>query len=221
VIDITGNATVVAKDELDVEVRVIGNGVTAHYPDGRWVFVPAEALVSFNGSSYESIFYGTNDTVNPGAATWQRTGVQPNQTIRFAGRYRWNNQWGPLYSSDNGSQNIRVFTDGQLPPSDSNLTPGAPSIEEFIKPHLGADGRINIGPMDVIVLMELTHTDAQKNHQGYDLQDLVLLCTVKQKPKNHNRSGLGDGTNPGQGNQMGNNDGTDNPNNAPHSGGSN
>lgn len=35
----------------------------------------------------------------------------------------------------------------------------------------------------------------------------------------NNRSGLADGTNPGKGNQMGNNDGTDNPNQAPHSGG--
>ena len=31
--------------------------------------------------------------------------------------------------------------------------------------------------MDVIVMMELTHTDAQSTQLGYDLQDLVLLVT--------------------------------------------
>lgn len=221
VVELVGTGTVVAKEEICVECRVLGNGVTAHWPDGRWEFVPAEALVSFNGSSFQSIFEGTNHNVNPNAIVWQRCEVMPGQNIRFAGRYKWNNTWGPLYSSDNGTQNVRVLTDGQLPPAHTPMHSEIPSVEDFIKPYLDSNGRINIGPMDVIVLMELTHTDAQQSHAGYDLQDIVMLCTMKPKPKSNNRSGLGDGTNPGQGNQMGNNDGTDNPNNAPHSGGSN
>jgi len=221
VINIEGPGTVVAKEEICVECRVLGNGVTAHWPDGRWEFVPAEALISFNGSSYERVFYGTNANVNPNTVVWQRSGVTANQTIRFGGRYRWNNNWGPLFHSTSGSQNIRVLTNGQMPPSYAGVHPGVPSVEDFIKPYLNPDGSINIGPMDMIILMELTHTDAQQNHEGYDLQDIVMICTAKPKPKNNNRSGLGDGTNPGKGNQMGNNDGTNNPNNAPHSGGSN
>ncbi|MFU8894401.1 MAG: hypothetical protein ACNA8L_12325 [Luteolibacter sp.] len=218
---LNGNATVVAVDEVSIECRVLGNGVTAHWPDGRWEFVPAEGFVSFNGSAFEKVFDGTNASVNPNEIVWQRTEIQPNDTVKFGGRYKWGNTTGPLYSSDNGTQNVRVFTDGQLPPSYAGIHPGVPSVEDFIKPYVGSDGRINIGPLDMIVLMELTHTDAQQQHEGYDLQDLVMLVTVKPKPKNNNRSGLGDGTNPGQGNQMGNNDGTDNPNQAPHSGGSN
>ena len=51
----------------------------------------------------------------------------------------------------------------------------APSLESFIKPYLDANGKVKIGPMDVIVFMELTHTNV--NDPGYDLQDMVLLVT--------------------------------------------
>jgi len=212
IVKIDGNATVVAKEELSIEVRVLGNGVTAHWPDGSWEHVPAQAFVSFNGSGYQSVFQGTNATVNPNQIVWEQTGVQPNQTVRFGGSYSWGDTTGPLHSSDNGTFNVRVFTDGQLPPSHSGIAANSPATKDFVKPYIGADGRVNIGPMDMLVLMELTHTDAQQQHAGYDLQDVVMLVTVKPKPKNNNRSGLGDGTNPGQGNQMGNNDGTLNPN---------
>ncbi len=220
-IDIEGPGTVVAKEEICVDCRILGNGVTVTWSNGNWQFVPAEALISFNGGSYERVFYGANPSVNPATVVWQRCEIQANQKIRFGGRYFWNNQWGPLHTSSSNTQNVRILMNGQLPPSYSGLQPGIPTVEDFIKPYLGADGRINIGPMDVIVLMELTHTDAQQNDAGYDMQDMVMICNVKTKPKNNNRSGLGDGTNPGKGNQMGNNDGTNNPNNAPHSGGSN
>ncbi len=242
VIDIVNDDTVVAKEELCVECRVLGNGVTVHWPNGHWEFVPAEALISFNGGSFEQVFYGTNHDVDPGEIVWRKSEVQANQTIRFGGRYHWRNNWGPLYKSSAATQNVRVLTHGQTPPDHTPMHADVPSIEDFIKPYLDEYGRINIGPMDVIVLMELTHDDSQHGHHGYDLQDMVMLCTMKPKlktteisgdgtsdgtsggttssGKSGNRSGLADGTNPGKGNQMGRNDGTENPNNAPHSGGS-
>ena len=53
--------------------------------------------------------------------------------------------------------------------------------------------------MDVIVFMELTHTDAQSSNQGYDLQDMVLLVTFRAKNNNghgNNADGV-DSSNPG------------------------
>jgi hypothetical protein len=41
---------------------------------------------------------------------------------------------------------------------------------------------VKIGPMDVIIFMELTHTDAQNNQMGYDCQDMVLLVTFQTIP---------------------------------------
>lgn len=220
VIEIKDGSTIVASDDICVDCRMLGNGVTVHFQDGSWQFVEAEAQISFDGSAYESVFFGTNRDVDPDAIIWQRTGLKKGQTIRFGGRYKWNNQWGPTYTSNNSSQNVRTLVDGDAPP-DVVAAADVPSLEDFIKPYLDSNGRVNIGPMDVIVFMELTHSDSQMTDPGYDMQDLVMICTMKPKAKRNNRSGLADGTNPGQGNQMGNNDGTDNPNEAPHSGGSN
>jgi hypothetical protein len=204
---------IIPKEEICLECRVLGNGVTVHYSNGKWDFVPAEALISRNGSSYERVFYGTNKDVKTDEIVWQRCEIAANETIRFAGRYRWDGSWGNLYHSTGGTQNVRTLVHGQVPPA---VLPAknVPSLEEFIKPYLDSEGRVNIGPMDVIVFMELTHSDSQMSNSGYDLQDMVMLCNVKPKPKNNNRSGLADGTNPGQGNQMGNNNGTLNPNQA-------
>lgn len=75
----------------------------------------------------------------------------------------------------------------------------APSLESFLRPYLDAGGRVNIGPMDVIVFMELTHTDQADG--GYDLQDMVLLVTFKAVAKNNNGHGNNidgvDSSNPG------------------------
>ncbi len=218
VIEIDGDIVTV-KQKACIECRILGNGVTAHWSDGSWQFVPAEALVSFNGGSFERIFYGSNPEVNPDHVVWQLSDVEPNRTIRFGGRYRWNGQWGQLFRAGDGTGNVRTLVHGQSPPV-YEVNDEVPTLEDFIEPYLDVNGRVNIGPMDFIVFMELTHTSDQSGHTGYDFQDMVLICTMKVRAKGNNRSGLADGTNPGQGNQMGNNDGTDNPNNAPHSGGS-
>lgn len=213
-VTIAESGTITTTEETCIECIVIGNGVTAHFPDGSWVQVPAEVFISLNGGSYEQIFLGTNENVNPDTVVWEHNEIPRGQSVNFGGRYQMDGTSGPLYTTTDGTDNVRVMVDGQLPQFPKNVIK-----KEFIKPYLDADGRIDIGPMDVLVMMELTHTDSQQGQVGYDLQDIALLCTMKPKGKRNNRSGLADDTNPGQGEQMGNNDGTENPNQAPHSGG--
>ena len=50
-------------------------------------------------------------------------------------------------------------------------------MEKFLKPYLDASKKVRIGPMDVIIFMELTHTSTAD--VGYDEQDLVLLVTFR------------------------------------------
>jgi len=175
-VDVIAPSTVRAKAELDVEVRVLGNGVTVSTSNGGFNFVNAEAVLSFNGGSYNRIFYGTNLNVQPGTVVWSRSRMRANETLRFGGRY-YHNSWGPLFTSSS-TQNVRTLVSGDIPP---NKIPGygAPSLESFIRPYLGQDGKVKIGPMDVIVFMELTHTN--ESAPGYDLQDMVLLVTFKQR----------------------------------------
>jgi hypothetical protein len=172
--------SVTPNQPLDMEIRVLGAGVTASNADGSNLrFVPTEALFSYDHGSYQRIFFGTNHEVDPGRIVHSRT-VTPGKTLRFGGRYFFNGAWGPYFHSDSGTNNVRTLVDGDFPPTTYPLHT-APTLENFLKPYLDASGRVNIGPMDVIVFMELTHTDAQSTHQGYDCQDMVLLVTFKTK----------------------------------------
>ena len=189
-----------SSEGLDCEVRILGAGVTVSSGSNGFSFVPTEAQISFDGSSYTRIFYGTNLNVNPNTVVWSRTNISKTKRIRFGGRYYYNNKWGPYFNSQSGTQNVRSLVNGDTPPSNVPQY-GAPSLESFLKPYLGPDGKVKIGPMDVIVFMELTHTDSQQSDPGYDLQDLVLLVTFKPKARTNNGHGNNldgiDSSNPG------------------------
>jgi hypothetical protein len=200
-VDIEDPATVKTTEILDCEVRVLGAGVTSNSSNSNsYTFVPTEAQISYDGGTYTRIFYGTNLNVNPNTVVWSKTNIPKNKRLRFGGRYYHNNKWGPYFNSQSGTQNVRTLINGQIPPSNVPSY-GAPSLESFLLPYLGPDGRVKIGPMDVIVFMELTHTDSQMSNTGYDLQDMVLLVTFKSKVKTNNGHGNNidgiDSSNPG------------------------
>jgi hypothetical protein len=190
---------ITAKQEVDCEIRVLGAGVTASKSgSSSYTFVPTEAQVSFNNGTYTRIFYGTNLQVNPNAVVYTKT-LQKNKTLCFGGKYFHNNAWGPTYDYTH-THNVRTLVNGSTPPT--NIPDfGAPSLEQFIKPYLTADNKVKIGPMDVIVFMELTHSSSQMTDTGFDLQDMVLLVTVKSKAKTNNGHGNNidgiDSSNPG------------------------
>jgi hypothetical protein len=179
VVTVTDN-TVTPKEDLDMEIRVLGAGVTNSNSNGsNLTFVPTEAQFSYDGGSYQRIFYGTNHDVTPSKVV--RSGVVlKGKSLRFGGRYYWSSKWSTLHTSTSGTRNVRTLINGRTPPTVYPLHT-APSLENFIKPYLDAGGKVKIGPMDVIVFMELTHTDAQMSHQGYDLQDMVLLVTFRTR----------------------------------------
>ena len=78
-ITITAPSTVVTKELLDCEVRVLGAGVTAGNASG-YTFVPTEAQLSYDGGSYTRIFYDTNLKVNPNTVVWSMTNIPKNKT---------------------------------------------------------------------------------------------------------------------------------------------
>lgn len=199
-ITITPPSTITSKEELECQVRVLGAGVTVDDSRGSgFSWVPTEAQISYDGGSYSRIFYGTNLQVNPNTVVWSSI-VKKNKKLRFGGRYYYNKSWGPYFNSSGNYQNVRTLVNGQTPPTTSPMHT-APTLEEFIKPYLDSSGKVKIGPMDVIVFMELTHYDHQSYDPGYDLQDMVLLVTFKSKAKTNNSTpgtmGGVDSENPG------------------------
>jgi hypothetical protein len=168
---------VIPKTRLVADVRVLGTGVTVGMGDNISL-VPARAEVKYDGGSYNQVFYGTNDEVVPGEIVWNRV-VEQGKAMCFGGRYHYGHRWGPHYYSEDGTTNIRTLVNGDPAPS-FNMIPGAPTLESFLRPYLDSEGRIKIGPMDVICLMELTHGADRSNEMGYDFQDMVLLVTFKE-----------------------------------------
>lgn len=199
-VTVGSNGTITTLGQLDVDIRVIGSGVTTGGCAGtNTSWVPSQAMLSVNGGTFLSIFYGTNPQVNPNTLVWSKR-VNQNTTFRFGGRYYASGAWGPTYLSSSTQNNIRVLRNGDIPPTAySLLTSGA--LKSFMVPYLDATGRVKIGPLDLIIMMELTQTDANMNSTCYNLQDLVLLATFKPKSNNghgNNIDGV-DSSNPGNG----------------------
>lgn len=189
---------IIADEDVECEIRVLGAGVTVRANNALgYDFVPTEALTSIADSSYSRIFFGTNLDINPSEVVNAFT-LTKNKSLKFGGRYYYNQRWGPFFHTDSSSDNVRVLVNGDTPP-DNIPEYGAPSLESFVRPYLNQDRTVNIGPMDVIVFMELTHTD--KSSSGYDLQDIVLLVTFKSKARTNNGHGNNldgiDSSNPG------------------------
>lgn len=195
---ITPPGLLTTQSQVDVDIRVIGAGVTVGKPSAtntKWV--TTQALISLNDTTAKSIFLGTNTDVKPDALVWSQR-LNKNVELTFAGRYYFNGAWSQPYSSSN-SNNIRILKNGELPPLAHTLSPDSDRIKPFLAPYLDGGGKIKIGPLDSIIMMELTQPESNTNDKGYNLQDMVLLMTVKPKGNNghgNNIDGV-DASNPG------------------------
>ena len=180
VIKVPSPGVMVPSRDVKMDVRMLGAGVTVSYKDGSNMhFATEEAFFKIGGSSYQSLFYGTNDDVSQGVVLRSQE-VSANTPIYFKGRY-WDENtraWSVSRASGDGSGNVQVLKNGDRLPTTYNIA-NAPTLEGFLKPYLDSGGRLKIGPMDMVVAIELTHTQDQRTELGYDLQDLVFLVTFK------------------------------------------
>lgn len=177
-VTITGPATVTPKENLICDIRILGLGVTSQNSNGSITYYRTRGQWKYNGStSWANIYDGkqTDSIVQQQGIVKSSIAVSKDKPLNFAGQYYYNG-WATLYTSLSGD-NVRTLVSGATPPS--NIPDyNAPSLESFLKPYLDSSGKVKIGPMDVIVFMELTHTD--KTNVGYDLQDLVMLLTFRK-----------------------------------------
>lgn len=167
--------------QLDVEIRVIGAGVTVGEPSSsntQWV--TTQALISVDNGEYKSIFLGTNADVKPNNLVWAKR-VNKNTVFDFGGRYYFKS-WSRTYNTTN-SRNIRILKNGEFPPTAYSLSE-SDQVKSFMLPYLDGGGKVKIGPLDVIIMMELTQPESNTNDKGYNLQDMVLLMTCRPKGNN-------------------------------------
>ena len=174
---VTPPGTVTPKQNLICDIRILGAGVTTQDSQGKIVYIRTAGKIRYNGSTtWTTIFDGKQtDTIVQQQGIIKTFTVTANKTMDFGGQYYYNNAWFTFFTSLSGD-NVRALVNGDACPSyvpDYN----APSLESFLKPYLDSSKKVRIGPMDVIMFMELTHTD--KTNIGYDCQDLVLLVTFR------------------------------------------
>lgn len=190
--------TLIANSTVYATVQIVGTGITACDSSQDSLPHSVDARVSLNHGAYSQLFYGTQANVVPSKQLYIKK-MTANQTLDFGGRYIKNGVWSPFYTSWSSNFQVVSLVNGSTIPTTFSLYQ-SPTVACYLKPYLSSTGKVNIGPLSVLVLMELGQTN--RNLVCSDLQDLVLLVTFST---NHPNNGHGnnldgvDSSNPGQG----------------------
>ena len=195
----TAPGQITLSDDYTVEVQIVGAGVTTCANGGAASTnsYPVDARLSVNGGSYIQLFYGTPSVVNPTKVLYSKK-LKKGQTLNFGGRYEVNSTWTSFYTTKSAHQQIVSLVNGDVPPTTFALEKSA-TLASYVKPYLTSSGKITLGPLNVLVMMELGQTDHTQS--CFDHQDVVLLVTLIGKSNNGHGNNLDgvDSSNPGQG----------------------
>ncbi len=103
-------------------------------------------------------------------------------------RGRWVKTWVPYreIDSQNGGLYVRPLRNGDAVPNISGYL-GQSSIEDFVAPYIGDDGRIELADNQVIYLFELGTRNLSSS--AADFQDLVVLVTLARASEEVSHSG--------------------------------
>ncbi|MBB5353386.1 hypothetical protein HNR46_003643 [Haloferula luteola] len=195
------DGSIVPLEDLCMEIRVLGASYQVGVDrKGRpvWGYVEAQARIGSSGS-FAQFFYDTQDDVKP-SYLYGFASVPAMTRIDFRARCFNGGQWLPWRSTESASPNVVALINGDQPPS-SVPAFSQGNIEDFLDPYLDEGGKVEIGPKDVIYLIELGQTDTTSS--GFDLQDIVLLVSFDYCKNNNGHGNNEDGvdvSNPGQGN---------------------
>jgi hypothetical protein len=190
--------TLIPNQTLYVTVQPVGTGVTTCNSNLVSTSLPAEARVSVNGSTFTQLFYGTQLNVNPSKKLFIKK-VLANQKIDFGGRYVINNTWSPFYTTRSANLQVVAMANGDTPLTTFPLHQSS-QLAAYLRPYLDGAGRIKIGPMSVLIMMEIGATS--RSLPCFDYQDMLLLVTFSLKHPNNGHGNNLDGvdsSNPGQG----------------------
>jgi len=189
--------TIIPTQDLFVTVQIIGTGVTA-CQGGSLAPPPTDLRLSLGGGQYVQLFYGTQDEVNSSQRLYTKK-VYAGQTVDLGGRFVSGNGWSPFYTTRSSNLQVVSLVNGEMLPSSSKFQ-GLNTMAGYLKPYLDASNRVKIGPLSILVLMEL----GQTNHSTpcFDYQDQVVLVTLSRKHPNNGHGNNLDGvdsSNPGNG----------------------
>jgi hypothetical protein len=189
--------TIIPTTDSYVTVQIIGSGPTDCRSNNSSK-PPTDLRVSLDGGTYAQLFYGTQDNVNSSQKLFIKK-VRAGQTVDFGGRYVVNGAWTPFFTTRSANLQVYALVNGDLYPASSKFN-GQAAMASYLKPYIDSSMRVKIGPLSVLLVMEL----AQTNHSSpcFDYQDQVVLVTLSRKHPNNGHGNNLDGvdsSNPGQG----------------------
>ncbi len=188
----------ITQNNTYVSVQPIGTGITACDATQGTTPLNTDARISVNGSPYQQLFYGVQDNVESAYSLYIKK-LDAGTTLNFSGRYVKNGAWSPLYTTLSSNLQVVTLVNGDTPPTTFPLHQSS-TLASYLRPYLDSTGKIKIGPLSAIVLMEL----GQTNHglSCFDYQDMVLLVSFSTKHPNNGHGNNLDGvdsSNPGNG----------------------
>ena len=179
-ITIEPDGKVTPKLDLIMQVRNLAADVqsrSTYWNGWRYVYsyryIGVKTHGRVNNQNWRTLFNGIQPDVDAQRVVWQEE-VEEGDSITFRSKVNYTGY--SYYYSGTNSANVVLLKAGDTPPSfvtwDTQATLGT-----HIAPYLDANGRIDIGPRDVIVAFELTHTMPGSNG---DMQDMIMLLTFQE-----------------------------------------
>ena len=191
--------TIIPTTDSFVTVQIIGTGPT-NCQGGNSTAAPATDLrLSINGAPYDQLFYGTQTNIDPSKKLFIKK-VLAGQTIDLGGRFVTTaGTWSPFYTTRSRNLQVVALVNGDYYPSKSKFQ-GQASMASYLKPYVDSSFKVNIGPLSVLLVMELAQTNLSS--PCFDYQDQVVLVTLSRKHPNNGHGNNLDGvdsSNPGNG----------------------
>ena len=190
--------TIIPTVDSYVTIQIIGTGPT-NCQGGNSAASPATDLrVSLSNGTYQQLFFGTQTDVDSSKQLYIKK-VLAGQTIDLGGRYVIGTGWSPFYTTRSKNLQIVALVNGDTYPSKSKFQ-GQASMASYLKPYVDSSFKVNIGPLSVLLVMELAQTNMSS--PCFDYQDQVVLVTLSRKHPNNGHGNNLDGvdsSNPGQG----------------------
>ncbi|MGJ8723090.1 MAG: hypothetical protein ACSHYB_00920 [Roseibacillus sp.] len=182
IVTVTPPGGIVPKTDLTLHVRCLAADVQERreYWNGwKWVvsyrYISVTGYGRKNSNNWRLLFDNTQPYVNPSTIVWNEE-LEEGDEIKFASKANYSG--GKWYYSGEGSSNVLVLKNGDYPPSyatwDTQSTLGT-----HIAPYLDENGAVDIGPRDLIVAFELTHSMSSQGSSG-DMQDMIYLLTFQE-----------------------------------------
>ncbi len=198
-VSINPPGTLYSNTTVYATVQMVGNGITACDTTRDLMTHFVDVRIKLNSGNYKQIFYGNPAAVVPSKKLYIKK-LTANQSLDFGASYVINGASTPFYTTLSSNLQLVSLINGATIPTTFPLHQSA-RLKSYLSPYLNATGTVNIGPLSVLVLMELGQTN--RNSPCFDLQDVVLLVTFSTKHPNNGHGNNLDGvdsSNPGNGN---------------------